>query len=52
MAMPFLSRREAEYNEKRVQTALRTAGPQALKPLIGVFEQINKVVSVEKPNIA
>ena len=48
MALPFHTRREAEYNEQRLQKALQQAGPQALNALIGVFEQVISVVRPEK----
>lgn len=48
MALPFQSRREAEYNEERLQRALQQAGPQALTALIGVFEQVIKVIKPER----
>ena len=48
MAMPFQSRREAEYNEERLQQALKQAGPQALNALIGVFDQVINVVRSQK----
>ena len=47
MALPFLSRREAEYNEKRLQEAL-TAGADKIEALIGVFDQMLNVVRPPK----
>ena len=43
MVAPFLSRREAEYNEGRLQRALEK-NPESLEALLTVFEQMINVV--------
>jgi predicted GIY-YIG superfamily endonuclease len=48
MATPFLSRREAEYNEWRLQKALASGGPQVLAALLGVFDQMLNIVRPQK----
>ena len=45
VAMPFLSRKEAQYNEERLQDALRIG---RLKDLIAVYHQMLNVVRPEK----
>ena len=47
MALPFLSRREAEYNEKRLQQALEK-GPKSIEALLQMFEQLINVVRPPK----
>ena len=47
MALPFLSRREAEYNEKRMQAAL-DRGHRHLEGLIAVFDQMAAAVRPPK----
>ena len=47
MALPFISRREAQYNEERMQDALN-AGPERLEALIRVFDQMVNVVRPHK----
>ena len=47
MAMPFLTRKEAQYNEERIQAALR-AGPDRVEALIRVFDQLVNVVRPQK----
>ncbi len=47
MALPFLSRREAEYNEKRLQEAL-ARGPRDMEALLAVFDQTLNVVRPPK----
>ena len=47
MAMPFGTRKEAQYNEERMQTALR-AGPERLEALVRVFDQLVNVVRPQK----
>ena len=47
MALPFLSRREAEYNEKRLQKAL-ARGPRDMEAMLAVFDQILDVVRPPK----
>ena len=45
--MPFGTRKEAQYNENRIQAALN-AGPDHVEALIRVFDQLVKVVRPEK----
>ena len=47
MAMPFQSRKEAQYNEDRLQAALRDS-PKRLDALVRVFEQMVNVVRPQK----
>ncbi len=47
MAMPFLTRKEAEYNEGRLQKALAD-GAAKIEALIGVFDQMINVVRPPK----
>ena len=47
MAMPFLSRKEAEYNERRVQAAL-DRGSDHIEGLLSVYEQMIAVVRPPK----
>ena len=47
MAMPFGTRKEAQYNEQRIQDALR-AGPNRVEALIRVFDQLVNVVRPQK----
>ena len=47
MAMPFGTRNEAQYNEDRIQAALR-AGPDRVEALIRVFDQLINVVRPQK----
>lgn len=48
MVMPFVSRREAEYNEQRLQVALQTGGPQGLTALLSLYDQIINIVRPQK----
>ena len=47
MVAPFLSRREAEYNERRLQRAL-DKNPASLEALLTVFDQMVSVVRPQK----
>lgn len=47
MAMPFGTRREAQYNEERMQEALKHGGDR-LEALIRVFDQLINVVRPQK----
>lgn len=47
MVAPFLSRREAEYNERRLQQALEK-NPASLEALLTVFDQMINVVRPQK----
>lgn len=47
MAIPFLTRREAEYNEQRLTNALRN-GIQHIEALLTAFDQMVNVVRPEK----
>ncbi|MDE2939764.1 MAG: GIY-YIG nuclease family protein [Chloroflexota bacterium] len=47
MVLPFLTRREAEYNEKRLQSAL-AGGTQHIEALLSVFDQMVNVVRPQK----
>ena len=47
MAAPFFSRREAEYNEGRLQRALER-DPHSLEALVQVFDQMVNVVRPQK----
>ena len=47
MALPFLTRKEAEYNEKRLQEAL-DRGPRHIEAMLAVFDQILNVVRPPK----
>ena len=47
MVAPFLSRREAEYNERRLQQALED-NPASLEALLTVFDQMVNVVRPPK----
>lgn len=47
LVLPFFSRREAEYNERRLQAAL-AKGPLNIEAMIRVFYQIVKIVRPEK----
>ena len=47
MAMPFLTRREAEYNEKRMQEALARS-PRHMEALVEAFDQMSNVVRPPK----
>ena len=46
-AWPFLTRREAEYNEKRLHEALNRS-PKDLKALLAVFDQVMNAVRPQK----
>lgn len=48
MAMPFLSRKEAEYNEKRTQEALDRGGPSNLEALLSLYDQMINMVRPPK----
>ena len=47
LILPFLSRREAEYNEQRLQAAL-AKGPVNIETMIKVFNRIINIVRPEK----
>ena len=47
MVLPFLSRKEAEYNEKRLQNALDQS-PEHVESLLSVFDQMINVVRPQK----
>ena len=47
MAMPFRSRKEAQYNEARIQDALKE-GTERLEALLRVFDQLINVVRPQK----
>lgn len=47
LAMPFGTRKEAEYNEERIQAALRQ-GPDRVEALLRVFDQLINVVRPQK----
>jgi predicted GIY-YIG superfamily endonuclease len=47
MVLPFLSRKEAEYNEERLQKALDQS-PERLEALLSVFDQMINVVRPQK----
>lgn len=47
MALPFGTRKEAQYNEERIQASLR-AGTDRVEAMIGVFDQLINVVRPQK----
>ena len=47
MALPFGTRKEAQYNEDRIQVALRTS-PDRLDAMLRVFDQLISVVRPQK----
>ena len=47
LVQPFLSRREAEYNEKRLRTSL-AKGPEKVNALIEAFNHINNLIHPQK----
>ncbi len=47
MAMPFGTRKEAQYNEERIQDALR-AGPGRVEAMLRVFDQLINIVRPQK----
>ena len=47
LILPFLSRKEAEYNESRIQAALNK-GPAHVEALLEVFDRMINIVRPEK----
>lgn len=47
LILPFLSRKEAEYNENRIQAAL-AKGPKHVEALLQVFDQMINIVRPQK----
>ncbi len=47
LVLPFLSRKEAEYNESRLQQAL-AKGPDDLKVMLDVFDRMINIVRPQK----